>query len=497
MPALATCLETVRTRDGGSTVTATSCSMATAAVVDFADATTTVEWRLRAEAGTTFEGEPDTWSPRRSFHHAPPTPVLDAPAEGATVTGAPVLRWHASPSEVQYGVDVVREDVYAQFGWTLAMRYAPGGAMSIQSTTPLAPGAYLWRVTTGANTAAIGHFTVLGSTDLPLLAPAAGASVPADDVDLSWTEVPWARFYTVAIGSTPDFSGIDAVWWGTSPLPSLAVPVRLPEGPLYWRVCPMLDGLNASDCSATTPLGVGASEVRAMMITSALSTRDLATPRSSGLTVRPRVDARLSTTGGIPVRVRWTSSDVGSGVEAQEIEIKQDDGLWRPATNGPISGAASHLDLHLSAGHRYGLRVRATDLAGNIGDWATTRIRLRLRQETSSAWSWSGAWSRVRSTTASGGAFRRSTDRGASARMTFTAKSVALIAPRSARRGKAEVWIDGAKVATIRLNANPAGARRVVFTRTWGSAGSHRLRVVVLGGPAGPRIDLDATVLVD
>ncbi len=497
LPALTTCLETARTRDGGSTTTATRCSTATSTIVDLTDDAGVVEWRVRAEAGTTFLAEPGAWSARRSFRHAPPTPVLDSPVEGATVTGAPVLRWHAAPSEVQYGVDVIREDVHDAFGWNLAMRYGPGGATSIQTTTPLAPGAYLWRVTSGDNVATVGHFTVEGTTELPLIEPAAGAIVPADDVDLSWTEVPWARFYTVAIGSTPDFWGIDAVWWGTSPLPSLAVPVRLPEGPLYWRVCPMLDGLNASDCSATNQLAVGASEVRAMTVTSALSARDLAIPTSHGLLVQLRLNATMSSTGRVPLRVRWTSSDVGSGVDAQEIQVKQDDGSWQPAASGRLTGTASYLDLNLAAGHRYDLRVRATDLAGNIGDWASARISLRLRQETSSAWRWSGSWSRVRSTAASGGAFRRSTDRGATAKMTFTARSVALIAPRSTSRGKAEVWIDGTKATTIRLNANPTGARRVVFTRSWGSAGSHRIKVVVLGAPAGSRVDLDAIVLVE
>jgi hypothetical protein len=498
MPALTTCLETTRTRDGGASTTTTRCTLATSAIVDLVDGADVVEWRIRAEAGPTFSAEPGAWSTGRSFRHQSATPAaLDAPAEGAIVSGAPVLRWHSSQSEVEYGVDVIRQDVYDAFGWSLAMRYGPGGATSVQTTLPLAPGAYLWRVTTGTNVTTVGHFTVEGSTELPLLSPAAGASVPADDVDLAWTEVPWARFYTVAIGATPDFWGIDAVWWGTSPLPSMAVPVRLPEGPLYWRVCPMIDGLNASDCSVASPLGVGTSEVRAMTVTSALSTRDLATPTSGGLSVEPRINATITTTGRVPVRIRWTSSDVGSGVEAQEIQVKQDSGSWRAATGAPLSGRASSLDLNLSAGHRYEWRVRATDRAGNIGDWATARLSLRLRQETSSAWSWSGRWTRVRSTGASGGAFRRSTDRGATARMTFTAKSIALIAPRSNRRGKAEVWIDGKKVTTIRLNAAPTGARRVVFTKRWGAAGSHRIKIVVLGAPAGSRVDLDSIVLIE
>jgi hypothetical protein len=76
------------------------------------------------------------------------------------------------------------------------------------------------------------------------------------------------------------------------------------------------------------------------------------------------------------------------------------------------------------------------------------------------------------------------------------ARSIAIVAPRSATRGSAEVWLDGRKVAVIRLNAAPTGARRLVFTHTWSSLASHRIRVVVLGTAGHPTVDVDALVVL-
>ena len=59
-------------------------------------------------------------------------------------------------------------------------------------------------------------------------------------------------------------------------------------------------------------------------------------------------------------------------------------------------------------------------------------------------------------------------------------------------RGIARVYVDGVLARTVDLGAASPGAATVVFRRAWGSAGLHRLRIVVVGTAGRPRVDVDA-----
>ncbi len=72
---------------------------------------------------------------------------------------------------------------------------------------------------------------------------------------------------------------------------------------------------------------------------------------------------------------------------------------------------------------------------------------------------------------------------------------------RNTNRGKAEVWLDGVRVATVDLYASRFGARRTVFARNGLSTSApHTLEVRVLGAKntssTGTRIDADAFVVL-
>jgi hypothetical protein len=77
---------------------------------------------------------------------------------------------------------------------------------------------------------------------------------------------------------------------------------------------------------------------------------------------------------------------------------------------------------------------------------------------------------------------------------------VAWVASTGANRGKAEVWIDGSKVATVDLYAATAQPRKMVFTKSWSTSASHTLEVRVLGtkntSSSGKRVDVDAFVVL-
>lgn len=201
----------------------------------------------------------------------------------------------------------------------------------------------------------------------------------------------------------------------------------------------------------------------------------------------------MSVSGSIPAQLRWTASDVGSGLAAIEVGVTKGTDAERVI---PLPPSARSLDVTLAAANPYRVRVRARDGADNVSAWKTLDIAPRLVQETSTAWRWSSGWTRSTSASASGGAARWAKARGASASLTTTMRAIALVAPRSTTRGSATVWIDGVKVATIKLYAEPTGARRIVFTRSWSSAGSHRITIKVLGTAGHPRVDIDALVVI-
>jgi hypothetical protein len=52
--------------------------------------------------------------------------------------------------------------------------------------------------------------------------------------------------------------------------------------------------------------------------------------------------------------------------------------------------------------------------------------------------------------------------------------------------------IDGKAAGVVHLGSTGTIRRRVVFTRTWAADGPHTIRIVVLGTPGHPTVDLDA-----
>ena len=87
---------------------------------------------------------------------------------------------------------------------------------------------------------------------------------------------------------------------------------------------------------------------------------------------------------------------------------------------------------------------------------------------------------------------RRSGVAGASAALHFTGREVAWVASLSPGSGDARVLIDGRAVAIVHLHASRPVQRRVVFTRSWATAGAHTIKIVALGTRAHPQVTLDA-----
>ncbi len=121
-----------------------------------------------------------------------------------------------------------------------------------------------------------------------------------------------------------------------------------------------------------------------------------------------------------------------------------------------------------------------------------------LRQEAHQAIVYTGAWALQSAPTASGGYVRHAATSGARAKFSFAGKHVAWVTSTGANRGKAEVWVDGVKAATVDLYAPTAQPRKMVFTKAWSASANHTVEVRTLGtknaASTGTRVDVDAFV---
>jgi len=198
------------------------------------------------------------------------------------------------------------------------------------------------------------------------------------------------------------------------------------------------------------------------------------------------------TTGSttIPVAGHWTGRDEFSGVARYDVSLSTDGRPYRllSATNMSTSVLKS-----MSSGHSYRLRVRAHDRAGNASAWSYGRtVKLRVVADSSSSIVYRGGWRRAARSAAMGGTSTYSSTSGATASLSFTGRSISLVAPIGATRGQARISIDGVPVATVDLHSGATVSRAIVFVKVWSKNGTHRISVRVLGTPGHGRVDIDS-----
>jgi hypothetical protein len=104
----------------------------------------------------------------------------------------------------------------------------------------------------------------------------------------------------------------------------------------------------------------------------------------------------------------------------------------------------------------------------------------------------SGTWQHPNVSTALGGRLQTSDEAGASVRFTFTGRAVGWVAEWGPAMGKARVYLDGVKVATVDLGAAGAHPRWISFQRSWGTVSTHTVEIRVLGTAGRPTVTLDA-----
>jgi len=145
--------------------------------------------------------------------------------------------------------------------------------------------------------------------------------------------------------------------------------------------------------------------------------------------------------------------------------------------------------------------AQPTAAAGALGPWFTSLVvKPAVRQDSSSTIAYGGTWSKATSSAAFGGTLRYASAAGRTAATTATGSSFAWVSTLGKNRGMAQVFVDGVKVATISLYASASSGRRIVWSTRFATAGSHTVKIKVLGthaaGATGNQVDFDAFLIL-
>ncbi|MEV6601726.1 N-acetylmuramoyl-L-alanine amidase [Actinoplanes sp. NPDC051346] len=132
-------------------------------------------------------------------------------------------------------------------------------------------------------------------------------------------------------------------------------------------------------------------------------------------------------------------------------------------------------------------RITARDTAGNAGTGSLVRTPV-LMPETAARRT--GTWKAAKKTSHLNGKALTSSRRNTKLTWTFTGRAASLIAARSARSGKFDVYVDGKKVATVDTRAKKTTNRQAVWTRNL-TSGRHTVTVVVRATSGRPSVTLD------
>jgi subtilisin len=207
----------------------------------------------------------------------------------------------------------------------------------------------------------------------------------------------------------------------------------------------------------------------------------------------PRMVLRRNVTTGtvaVPVKVKWQSV---RGAQRYELQVSRDGSAWSSVSLPSKTALAVNVNAWPGSTYRYRLRVRKND---SWGTWLIGPPTVVTPHYAGESVGLSGSWTTYFNTKTYAEMPAYSTQAGARASLSFSGTGVSWVATLGPKRGKARVFIDGVLAAKIDLYAASNQFRRVVFRKSWPSAGNHTITVEVRGTSGRPRVDLDAIFVV-
>ncbi|MFE4775405.1 peptidoglycan recognition protein [Streptomyces sp. NPDC056713] len=248
-------------------------------------------------------------------------------------------------------------------------------------------------------------------------------------------------------------------------------------------------GGSATSAAATLALGSHTVAVRAThqsgKTTTTPALKVVAETTAPTFSTTPKISLRTGTvnTTAVPVALGWKAAD-----DKALREVK----LLSPATAtfGPTTTTSNRT---AASGTASTWSMRAYDFAGNYRTSSPSYTPVIL-QETSAVKS--GSWTSRSSSSYLGGKSYSSGSKSASLTWTFTGSSASWVVSRAASSGQAYVYVDGVKVSTVDLKSSTTQYRQAIWTKTWSSSATHKVKIVVVGTSGRPTITTDGLVYV-
>jgi hypothetical protein len=245
----------------------------------------------------------------------------------------------------------------------------------------------------------------------------------------------------------------------------------------------------------------GAGNVSASPVSDSITLNSPDTTNPNPPSSAPKQVIAGTETFGIPIRLIWgagsdPNTDPSSGVAGYDIQESVNGGAF--ATIAHTTGPGTTLDRTLSnTSKTYRYRVATRDNSGNLSTFvAGPTFKAISYNEVSSVISYSGTWYLAEAISYIGHHAKYATAAGASATATISGNRVGWLGRKGPTSGTAKVYVDGVLKATINMYAATTQIRQLLFTYSWTTIGTHKLKIVVSGTAGHPRVTLDQILVL-
>jgi hypothetical protein len=223
--------------------------------------------------------------------------------------------------------------------------------------------------------------------------------------------------------------------------------------------------------------------------------------RTGLATTDPRYSAPALPTVSTPI-ARLAKGAVSTSGSAPTVPINW---RWTVTSPAPVGAAAVAPTVKTT------VRPTATSTSGSTaiayrasavgvtGQTVSTVGRASLTYRSEGALSvtrYSANWHAARSSGAVGHQLRTSASKGAAVELSATGRSVALLLQSGSSNGWAAIWVDGKRVASVKLTAASSAHTKVAYVAGFATAGVHHIRIVNLSSGAHGVLGFDGMVVL-
>ncbi len=205
---------------------------------------------------------------------------------------------------------------------------------------------------------------------------------------------------------------------------------------------------------------------------------------------QPVFFGRLGTDGSVPMLTEWQPTT--AGYVGFDIARSTDGAPFQPI-GSPTAGTWSQT---LLSDKRYQHEVRSRYDGSSTSPWVPdAAVNLARIEETSTLLTYTGTWTRVAQTAATGGGVKTTKSTGSAVSLTTTARSVSLVATTGRTMALVNIYVNGVLCKTVDLKrAENNITRRVVWTGQFTTAQTRTIKFVAVKKGTRVRVDFDAVI---